>query len=251
VARDIDVLIALTRADLLDRYGRGGLRMAKWLLDPFALTGVYLVLIAVVLDRGGRAAGLSVACAVVPFQLLMTTIVNAMGGSITRRSIILNMDFRRMVLPASSAMTETVAFAGSIALLALMMGVYEIGPTPSVLWLLPTVAVSVLFAVACAYPAFIFGVWFRDLRPFAISFVRAIYFLAPGVIALSEIQGSAQDWVKLNPVTGLFEAYRDALLYGQAPAAWELLYPLGFAAGLLAIFGPLFRREQRHLAKEI
>jgi lipopolysaccharide transport system permease protein len=250
-ARDGDVLIALARADLLDRYGRGGLRLAKWLLDPFALTGVYLVLIAVLLDRGGEAPGLNVACAVVPFQLLMTTIVNAMGASVTRRSIILNMNFRRVLIPASAAMTETIAFAGSVALLALMMVVYGIAPTAAILWLLPTIALTVLFAVACAYPAFIFGVWFRDLRPFAISFVRAIYFLAPGVIALSEIQGSAQDWVKLNPVTGLFEAYRDALLYGHSPAAWELLYPLGFAAALLAIFVPLFRREQRHLAKEI
>jgi ABC-type polysaccharide/polyol phosphate export permease len=55
--------------------------------------------------------------------------------------------------------------------------------------------------------------------------------------------------VKLNPVTGLFEAYRDALLYGQAPAAWELLYPLGFAAALLATFALLYEREQRHVAK--
>ena len=55
--------------------------------------------------------------------------------------------------------------------------------------------------------------------------------------------------MELNPLTGLFESYRAALLYGHAPAAWELLYPLGIAAVLLAVFLPIYRSEQRHLAK--
>ena len=249
VARDVDVLIALARADLLDRYGRGAVRFAKWLLDPFALAGVYLVLIAVLLDRGGPSPGLSVACAVVPFQLLMSTVINALQAPLNRRSIVLNMGFRRVLLPASAAITETFAFVASLLLLALMMAVYGIAPTAAALWLVPTLAATIVFALACAYPAYLFGLWFRDLRTLAISFVRIMYFLAPGLVALSEIEGGAQDWVKLNPVTGLFEAYRDALLYGQAPAAWELLYPLGFAAALLAIFVPLYDREQRHVAK--
>jgi lipopolysaccharide transport system permease protein len=249
VARDVDVLIALARADLLDRYGRGAVRFAKWLLDPFALAGVYLVLIAVLLDRGGPSPGLSVACAVVPFQLLMSTVINALGAPASRRAIVLNMGFPRMLLPASSAVTETIAFAASLLLLALMMAVYGVAPTAAALWLLPALAATIAFALACAYPAYLVGLWFRDLRPLAISFVRVTYFLAPGLVALSEIEGSAQDWVKLNPASGLFEAYRDALLYGQAPAAWELLYPLGFAAALLAVFGSLYRREQRHIAK--
>jgi homopolymeric O-antigen transport system permease protein len=209
------------------------------------------VLIAVVLDRGGRAPGLSVACAVVPFQLLMTTVVNSLGAPVTRRSIVLNMSFPRALVPVSVAFTETAAFGASVVLLALMMAVYGIAPTPAVLWLVPAFAVTVLFAIACSYPAFIFGLWFRDLRPLAVSFVRTIYFLAPGLVALSEIHGRAQDLVKINPATGLFEAYRDALLYGQAPAAWELLYPLGFAAALIAAVLPLYCGEQRHLAKLI
>src|SRR6185436_7413992 len=73
---ELDVLVALTESDLRARYGRGPLRMIKWLLDPFAAVGVYLVLTTFVLDRSGVAPGLSIACAVVPFQLVMSSIVN-------------------------------------------------------------------------------------------------------------------------------------------------------------------------------
>ena len=249
--RSWDLLLTLSLADLRDRFGRGPGRGVKWLLDPFAVCGVYLVFVTVIVDRPGEAPGLTVACAVVPFQLFIGTCIAALRTVADRGSLILNLGFRRDLLPAAVTLTQTLGFAASLSLLALMMAVYGIAPTPAIAWLLPAIAVNVFFALGCAYPAALFGIWFRDLIPFALSALRVAYFLAPGVIALSEIQGDANTLVRLNPLTGLFEAYRDALLYGQAPAAWELLIPSGFAAAMLLIFVPVFRSEQRHLAKVV
>jgi ABC-type polysaccharide/polyol phosphate export permease len=243
--------MTLSESDMRARYGRGRWRVVKWLLDPFALVGIYLLLVVFVLDRPGGAPGLSLACAVVPFQLLMMTIINSMDAVMFRRSIIGNMAFPRSLIPVSAALTEAVAFMASLLLLALMMVIYGVAPTAAALWLPVVLVVNLGFAIACAYPASLAGVWVPDLRPFAISFVRTLFFVAPGLVALDQVYGHTHDLIKLNPLTGLFEAYRDALLYGQAPAVWELLYPLGIAVVLLAIFVPLYRAEQRHLAKMI
>jgi ABC-type polysaccharide/polyol phosphate export permease len=245
----MDVLITLALADLRARYGRGRAQAVKWLLDPFALVGVYLLLVVFVIDRAGPAPGLSLACAVVPFHLIMITTFNSMVAVGERRQVILNLWFQRALIPASTTITEAVAFGASLVLLAAMMAIYAVAPTVAALWLGPTIAVTLLFALACAYPASLFGVWFPELRSFAFSVVRMLYFVAPGLVALSQIHGRAASLIKLNPLTGIFESYRDALLYGQAPAAWELLYPAGFAVLMLAAFVPLYRREQRHLAK--
>ena len=223
----------------------------KWLVDPFALVGVYLVLVTFVLERTGPAPGLSLACAVVPFQLVMMTVVNALQAVALRQSIILNMDFRRALIPISSALTETVAFAASLLLIALMMAVYGVGPTAALAWLPAVLAVNVFFAVACAYVASLFGLWFTDLRPFAISFVRTLFFVAPGLVTLSSIGGRAHDLVRLNPLTGLFESFRSVLLEGERPAAWELLAPAAAGALLLALLLPLYLREQRQFAKVV
>src|SRR5829696_9865055 len=88
--RSWDVLISLTISDLKVRYGRGGWRLVKWIADPFALVGVYLVLVTVVLDRPGQAPGLSLACSVIPFGLIMATVSNALGAITLRRSVVLN-----------------------------------------------------------------------------------------------------------------------------------------------------------------
>lgn len=248
-ARTWDVLTALALSDLAVRYGRGPFRIVRWLAEPFAAAGVYLLLIAFVLDRSGQAPGLTIACAVVPFQLLVTTVTNALTAVEKRGTILVNMAFPRVLIPAAAAMTETIAFTASLLLLAAMMAVYAIAPTAAVLWLPVVTAITFVFALALAYPATLIGVWFAELNRFVISAVRALFFVAPGVVALDEITGTAHDWLQLNPLTGIFESMRDALLRGESPAAWDLLYPLGFAALMLAIFAPLYAREQVHFAK--
>jgi len=246
-----ETLLALTQADLRVRYGRDKARFVKWLLDPFAAIGIYLLLVAFLLNRPGNAPGLSLACAVVPFQLVMLAAINAIGAVNRNRSIILNLEFMRGLIPLASVSTEAIAFAAGLLILPLMMIVYGVAPTVSVLWLPLAVAATIVLSIACAYPATLFGLWFPDLRNFAISFLRTMFFLAPGLIALKEIHGSSETLVRLNPLTGLFEMYRDALLYGERPAAWQLLYTFGFSLVLLLLSVPLYRREQRQFAKVV
>jgi lipopolysaccharide transport system permease protein len=204
-----------------------------------------------VLDRPGGAPGLSLACAVVPFQLLMMTVINSLDAIAARASIIANMAFPRSFIPLSATLTEAVAFGASLLLLGLMMTVYGVEPTVAALWLPVVLVVNLAFAGAVSYPASLVGLWLPDLRSFAVSFVRTMFFVAPGLVALDEIYGHTHDLIKLNPLTGLFEAYRAVLLYGHAPAAWQLLYPLAIGGVLLAVFFPIYRAEQRHLAKLI
>jgi ABC-type polysaccharide/polyol phosphate export permease len=248
-ASSADILIALSKSDLRARYGRGWPRLLKWLLDPYLLVGVYLLLVVFLLDRQGDEPGLSIACAIVPFQVVTATVVNAMSSVSLRSSIILNMSFRRELLPVSSTLTECVAFAASLSLLALMVVIYGVPLSPAIAWLPVVIAATLLVAAAFAYPASLFGLWFPDLKPFAVSFMRILFFLAPGLIPLSEIHGRAAEIVRLNPLSGLFEAYRDVLQFGQAPAPWELAIPIGFALAALSVFVHVYRREQRQFAK--
>jgi ABC-type polysaccharide/polyol phosphate export permease len=249
--RSIDLLRVLTESDLRFRYGRGPWRFIRWLFEPVALVGVYLILVSLVLDRPGRAVGLSLTCAVVPFQLVMLSVGNAMTSLDARRPIVLNMAFRRTLLPISSALTESAGFASSLLLVAAMMGIYEVAPTWNVFWFPVVLLVNLLLAIAAAYPAILFGIWLRELRPFVLSFVRTLFFLGPGLVPLEQTSEGVRDWLRLNPLTGLFEAYRDVFLFGETPAAWELLYPVVAAVILVAVFVPVYRIEQRQFAKVV
>jgi lipopolysaccharide transport system permease protein len=242
-------LVTLTESDLRARYGRGRSRVLKWLLDPFALVGIYLLLVTIVFEHRGDDVGLSIACSVVPFQLVLMSVVAGVSAVYMRSSIILNTGFDRLLVPISAVLTETVAFGASLLVVALMMVVYAVTPTLAMLWLLLVIPVNVTLAVAAAYAASLFGIWFIHLRLWLISFVRTLFFLSPGLVPLSQIGGRAHDLLRLNPLTGLFEAYRAVVLNGHRPAAWQLLYPLAVGVLGLAVLVPVYQREQRHFAK--
>jgi len=247
----LDVLLALTTSDLRVRYGRGGLRVAKWILDPLAALGVYLLLVSFAVSKRGPAPGLSLACAVIPFQLVVATAVNAMSSVHIRRNVVLNMGFDRRLLPVASVLTETVVFLADLVLLALVMAVYGKAPTAALLWFPIVLATTLALALGLAYPATIFGVWFPDLRLLGVSVVRTLFFLASGLVPLARVPESAQTLLRINPLTEIFESWRALFLYGHSPGLFNLLYPLLIAAGMLAVFLPLYRREQQQFAKVV
>ena len=249
--RSADVLRALTEADLRFRYGRGPGRFLRWLLEPFALVGIYLLFVTFVLDRSGPAPGLSLACAIVPFQLVMATVANAMEAVDIRKPILLNMRFERKLIPLSSTLTETTAFSASFLIVVVMMAAYHVAPTPALLWLPLVVLINLYLAAAAAYAATLLGLWLHELKPFLLSFVRMLFFLGPGIVPLAAASANSQEILRFNPLTGMFEAYRDVFLNGVAPAPWELLYPFGIATAILFVFVPLYGSEQRQFAKVV
>jgi ABC-type polysaccharide/polyol phosphate export systems, permease component len=249
--RSADVLRALTEADLRFRYGRGPGRFLRWLLEPFALVGIYLLFVTFVLDRSGPAPGLSLACAIVPFQLVMATVANAMEAVDIRKPILLNMRFERKLIPLSSTLTETTAFSASFLIVVVMMAAYHVAPTLALLWLPLVVIVNLYLAAAAAYAATLLGLWLHELKPFLLSFVRMLFFLGPGIVPLAAASANSQEILRFNPLTGMFEAYRDVFLNGVAPAPWELLYPFAIATAILFVFVPLYGSEQRQFAKVV
>ena len=110
---------------------------------------------------------------------------------------------------------------------------------------------AVALAAAVAYPAALFGLWFRDLRVLGVSLMRAMFFLAPGLVPLTEASSTARELLRFNPLTGMFESYRDVFVHGRSPGVWDVLYPLGFALVLGGISAAVYRAEQSQFAKVV
>lgn len=248
VMRRLHILVALARSDLRIRYGRGGWQVVNWLVNPFALVGIYLLL-RLVLGRGGNEAALSIACAVVPFQLVLLAFDSSFGAVALREPILLNRRFDRMLIPPAAVLTESLAFAASFLMFPLTMAIYGVGPSWSLLWLPVVVGATLVLAVGVAWPAALLGIWLPTTRVFASQGLRVLFFAAPGIVALSEIPPDIRDWIVFNPLTGLFESFRHVFMYADSPEFWHLAYPVALGLALTLVFLPLYRREQRHFAK--
>lgn len=248
LVRRLHILLALARSDLHIRYGRGAGQILQWFIDPFALVGVYLLL-RTILGRGGDAAGLSLACAVVPFQIVLLSCVSSMSAVSLREPILLNMRFDRMLIPPAAVMTETLAFAASFTMFPIAMAGYGVEPTAALLWLPVVVGATLVLAFGAAWPAALVGLWLPAIRTLATQALRILFFAAPGLVALAETSDDVRRWIVYNPLTGLFESYRNVLLYGESPEFAQVFFPFAVGVVLTLVFLPLYRSERRHFAK--
>ena len=249
----LDTIVALTASDLRARYGRGRARVVKWLLDPFFAVGVYLVLVTVVLDRPGEAPGLSIACAVVPFQLVITSIIERdrddPGAAVDPP--------QHVVRPDASAARERPhrrrsRSARRLVLLALLMLVYGVAPTAAValdarprpghVRALRRDRVpdddrrAVVPRPAAARDQLRADAVLRRARPHRAR---------PGA---GERAGLARDQPAHRPVRGL---PRRPALRALARGLASCSCPLAWTVVVLAAVLPLYRSEQRQLAKMV
>src|SRR5262245_57267331 len=219
--RRMHVVLALARSDLRIRYGRGAWQVVNWLVNPFALVGIYLLL-RLMLNKASGAAALSIACAVVPFQVVVQAAESSMSAVSLREPVLLNRRFDRMLLPPSSLVTESFAFGASCLLFPITMLVGGVAPTAALLWLPVVLASTALFALGLTWPFSLAGLWFPNLKVLFSQALRILFFAAAGVVALDEVSPRTRAWIVWNPLTALFESFRAVFLYGQAPATWEL-----------------------------
>jgi ABC-type polysaccharide/polyol phosphate export permease len=85
-------------------------------------------------------------------------------------------------------------------------------------------------------------VYFRDLEHLTDVFVGLTWFyLTPAIYPLSIVPEQYHDWMMLNPMTSLIEAWRDLFLGNQLPGA-ELWPALVFAVGMAALGSFSFRK---------
>lgn len=176
--------------------------------------------------------------------------LNASSNSLVNSAaLIRKVYFPRMVVPISSVLTGLVDFALAFIVLAGMMVFYHISPSPSSLIWLP---VFLLLALATALGI---GLWlsalnarYRDVRYLAGFLTQLWMFATPVVYPSSLLDEPWRTIYGLNPMVGVVEGFRWALLgRGQPPGPMLLISTL--TALVLLITGMFyFRRTERTFA---
>jgi len=89
---------------------------------------------------------------------------------------------------------------------------------------------------------------YRDVKHAMTFFVQVLMYAAPVVYSANEVPDRFQAWYALNPMVGVIETFRSALL-GTRPLPWWMLAEGAATATLLLLSGLwYFRRKERLFA---
>jgi len=171
------------------------------------------------------------------------------GSMVGNAGIIQKIYFPRLIVPFSSSLVGLVDFAiASVILIGIML---YYGYTPNIvgiLYLPLLIFIAFLSSVGLGCFLAAVNVKYRDVRYVLPFFIQMMMFLTPVIYPVSML-GDKFKWVlALNPMAGVIETARGALL-GIREVNWQLLSISIVVSIVLFVFGIFyFRKTERYFA---
>jgi lipopolysaccharide transport system permease protein len=200
--------------DIKVRYKQTVLGAAWAVLQPLLTMGLFSLLFGYFLNlpSGGVPYPIFVFTGLLPWQLFAFALTQSSESLIADRNLITKVYFPRLVVPLSSVAAGLMDFAISFVILIGMLLLFRIPLS----WRILTLPAFVLLALLCAMGV---GLWFsalnvqyRDVR-YALPFLTQFWFFATPIAYSIEIVPEKWRWIySLNPMTGVVEGFRWALL---------------------------------------
>ena len=245
-----ELLYFLVWRDIKVRYKQTVLGIAWVVLQPSFITLAFSIFFGRLarVPSDGIPYPLFAFCGLLPWQLFVHALANSGNSLIANERLITKVYFPRLVVPLSAALSGLVDFIFGFVVLAGLMAYYGVVPTLA-LWTVPG---FVLMAMAGAVGV---GLWlsalnveYRDVR-YTIPFISQFwFFMSPVAYPSSLVPEKWRLLYGVNPMTGVVEGFRWALL-GQtaAPGGWMFVSVL---VTLALLIGGLyyFRRMEKTFA---
>lgn len=239
--------------DLKVRYRQTALGAAWALLQPLMLMLIFTLIFSVIakIPSDELPYPVFVYAGLLPWQLFAYALNEASTSVVSNERLITKVYFPRLLIPLAAVLAGVVDFLISFSLLIALMFIFGVPPSPWI-WTVPGFA---LLAIAAALGV---GSWlsalnvqFRDVR-YVLPFLTQIWLLAtPIVYPSSALPDPWRTIASLNPMAGVVEGFRWALL-GAAPPRLESFAISSIAVVFVLVGGLLyFRRMERTFADVI
>lgn len=245
-----ELLYFLTWRDIKVRYKQTALGASWAILQPFLTMVVFTLFFGGLANIGSDGVPYPIFsyAALVPWTFFANSLSQAANSLVSSANLITKVYFPRLIIPVATVLSGVVDFSLAFLVLIGMMLFYGISPTVAVFWL----PAFLLLAFATALGV---GLWlaainaqFRDVRYVVPFIVQFWLFISPVIYPASEIPKAWRSLYAVNPMVGVIEGFRWALL-GTTTAPGAMILVSGIVAAVILVSGSFyFRRLERVFA---
>ena len=248
-----DLFGILAQRDIKVRYKQTLLGIFWVVLQPLATALIFAAVFGgfAKLPSDGAPYILFVFAAMLPWNLLAAGLTRAGNSLIGDAGLISKVYFPRIIIPIASLSACLLDFAVTCGVMIVLSAL--LGTGPSLTWLAIAPLTVLVFVVILGTSLFFsaLSVYYRDFKyllPFAI---QAWMYGSPLVYATSLIPPKWQVLYHLNPMAGIIDGFRWALLGGREFPTTGLLMAVPEALALFLVGLYVFQRVERSFADVI
>lgn len=253
-----DLCMLFVKRNIITQYKQTVLGPLWFFVQPILTTIMYMVVFGGIagIPTDGIPQPLFYLAGISLWQYFSTCLNGTSNTFVANAGIFGKVYFPRLVTPISTVISNLVKFFIQFLLFLMVYAYYQIHFWYNDMPLVQTNWYALLFPVLILLSAGLslgFGIFFsslttkyRDLQQLLSFFVQLWMYATPVIYPLSTITNpKILLLMKLNPLTGIFEAFKYGLL-GVGQFSWTMLaYSFGFMVVLLLVGVVLFNRVQR------
>ncbi len=189
--------------------------------------------------------------ALVPWNFFAQGLTQASDSLVGSANLIRKVYFPRLVIPLSAVIAGSVDFSIAFVMMLALMAKYGIAPTRNVVWLPLLLLLALVTSLGVGLWLSALNVKFRDVK-YMVPFLTQFWmFATPIAYPSSLLQEPWRTLYGLNPMAGVIEGFRWALLGSKTQPGPMVL--VSAAVAVVVLFGGAFyfRRMEKTFADTV
>ncbi len=244
-----ELLTTFILRDIKIRYKQTALGFAWAIIQPLFMMVIFTIIFGgfAKIPSEGVPYPLFSMAALLPWTLFSEGLTRSTMSLVANANIMTKVYFPRLVMPLSGVLSPLVDFAISILILVVMMAYYGFVPTLNIVFLPLFILLALATSLSIGLWLSALNVKYRDFQ-YTVPFIIQLWLYAsPVVYPASMIPESIRFLYGLNPMVGVIEGFRWALLGTAMPGG--LLFVSVSVVVVLLISGMFyFRRMEQYYA---
>ncbi len=244
-----ELIYTFAKRDIKVRYKQTALGAAWAVIQPFMMMVVFTIFFGKLakIPSEGIPYPLFSYAALLPWTLFSEGITRSTNSMITNANIMTKVYFPRLVMPISGILSPLIDFMIAFAILIVMMLYYGFIPTINIIWLPLFILLALMTSMGVGLWLSAFNVQYRDFQ-YTLPFLIQLWLFASPVVYPSTILPGSYRWIYgLNPMAGVIEGFRWALL-GTNPPSTMIAFSFVIVIVLLVSGAYYFKRMEKTFA---
>lgn len=248
-----ELLVFLAWRDLKTRYAQTTIGFAWAIVQPVAQMLLFTLVFSnfAKLPSDGIPYPLFAYVALLPWGYFARSLDKSSFSVVAESNLISKVYFPRIIVPISAMLAGLVDFAIAFLLLVVLMVFYGVMPSWPALFIPVFLLLTMLTSLAVSLWLAAVFVRFRDIAA-AMPLVTQIWMFASPVVYPVSLVPEQWRWLyNLNPMAGVIEGFRWALLRTPPPSLDRIAVTVVFVSALLLFGMSYFNRMERKFADVI
>jgi lipopolysaccharide transport system permease protein len=236
--------------DIKVRYKQTLLGAAWAIIQPIFTMVVFSVLFGRLAKMPSEGVPYPIFCfaALLPWGYFANALSQGSSSVVRSSQLIKKVYFPRLAIPLSSVLSGVVDFALSFLVLLCMMSYFGIAPTWNIVWLPFFLVLAIVMALGTSLWLTSLNVKFRDVS-YTVPFLTQMWmFFTPIIYPSSVLPEPWRTLYGLNPLAGVIEGFRWALLGTNTKPGLMLIVSSVTAIAILVSGAFYFRRVEKTFA---